>query len=300
MPQRKYCFSGLTLDSASRRLANEGGHWVVLRPMPCKVLVELLLNSGVCVTRDELFDRCWSGAIVSEEALTNVVSVLRREISRLSSDGVRIQTISKQGYILFAGDVRVVDIGVEIPPLSIKDSHVSQYRKQGYETPDVYEEPIGSEGIKNKVRSVFEGAPVRLKKRSYLMVALIVTVVFFVLVFPRYTNGTTPFILDERGYKRVSAAGYDYFIYDSGNVLDLVELQQYLMRDRWNEKCKGSKYYIRVFPSTFEKKTYALKLYYFDQRQRSINYTYFDVKRDSALSKVLNAVSLMDSLCKGL
>ncbi|MDN3686059.1 winged helix-turn-helix domain-containing protein [Vibrio sinaloensis] len=50
---------------------------IILRPLPYEVLL-LLLQRDEPVSREELFAHCWQGMVVTDQALTNVISGLRR------------------------------------------------------------------------------------------------------------------------------------------------------------------------------------------------------------------------------
>lgn len=82
---------------------------VSLRPKPYEVLIFLLSRQGVCVSKDEIFEACWSGLIVSEQSLTNTIGVIRKALRELSSDDIQITTVSKSGYILYVGYFELID-----------------------------------------------------------------------------------------------------------------------------------------------------------------------------------------------
>ncbi|MEF1230828.1 winged helix-turn-helix domain-containing protein, partial [Vibrio fortis] len=58
----------------------------------------LIKNDGLAVSRDELFAQCWTGCIVSDQALTNVISNIRQTLLRLRAEGVEVLTVNKVGY----------------------------------------------------------------------------------------------------------------------------------------------------------------------------------------------------------
>ncbi|WP_196333965.1 winged helix-turn-helix domain-containing protein, partial [Vibrio harveyi] len=97
-------FANLILDPTTRKLYNSRGSDVPLRPLPYQVLNLLIEKQGVHVTREELFETCWDGSVVTDQALTNVISGLRKKLGQLDAKGVKIKTVSKIGYLLEIDD----------------------------------------------------------------------------------------------------------------------------------------------------------------------------------------------------
>ncbi|MDH5924768.1 winged helix-turn-helix domain-containing protein [Vibrio lentus] len=73
---------------------------ISMRPLPFKVLVYLLEHQGQCISRDELFEECWQGVLVTDQSLTNTISYIRKVIKNLDTDELKLKTISKKGYSL--------------------------------------------------------------------------------------------------------------------------------------------------------------------------------------------------------
>lgn len=65
-----------------------------------RVLVALGENPGCVLSRDRLLEDCWDGQIVTDNAVTRVISILRRAFSDLAGEAVRIETIAKVGFRL--------------------------------------------------------------------------------------------------------------------------------------------------------------------------------------------------------
>ncbi|HGY9608469.1 winged helix-turn-helix domain-containing protein [Vibrio harveyi] len=68
----------------------------------------LLLQKNEPVSREELFETCWEGLVVTDQALTNVVSGLRRNLLSLKAQNAEIKTISKVGYFIQAESIEVL------------------------------------------------------------------------------------------------------------------------------------------------------------------------------------------------
>jgi len=71
-----------------------------LEPRVMQVLVALARAEGAILTRDDLTDSCWGGRIVGEDALSRVISKLRRATDGVGRDGWTLETITKVGYRL--------------------------------------------------------------------------------------------------------------------------------------------------------------------------------------------------------
>jgi DNA-binding winged helix-turn-helix (wHTH) protein/TolB-like protein len=85
-----------TVDPALNELSAPG-KTVKLEPKAMAVLVYLAERPGQVVSRDELLSAVWSGLVVSDDALTQVVIKLRKALGE-----AYIQTIPKGGYRLVA------------------------------------------------------------------------------------------------------------------------------------------------------------------------------------------------------
>lgn len=98
--------SEVYIDTSDLSINNSiTGKLIRLRPLPFKVLIYLHAKKGKCITRNELFSECWNGAIVSDQALTNVISNLRKSLIEVNAYNVNLKTVSKVGYILEHKDI---------------------------------------------------------------------------------------------------------------------------------------------------------------------------------------------------
>jgi len=91
---------GLRIEPRLRRIAHRDGRDEVLEPRVMQVLVALAKARGGVVSRDELLQSCWNGAVVGEDAIERVVGRIRRLTERV--DGLRLETVTKVGYRLLA------------------------------------------------------------------------------------------------------------------------------------------------------------------------------------------------------
>lgn len=104
----RFSIAEFRVDPARRNIVGPGGAARV-EPRVMDVLVALALRAPHPVSRDELIDEVWAGAVVTDGVLTRCISILRE---RFGDDRVEprfIETLSKHGYRLlapvrFAGD----------------------------------------------------------------------------------------------------------------------------------------------------------------------------------------------------
>ena len=73
-----------------------------LEPRAAAVLAVLLRASGEVVSRRQLLAQCWSGDSGSDEALTQAVAQIRRNLAALGEPADRIATLAKRGYRISA------------------------------------------------------------------------------------------------------------------------------------------------------------------------------------------------------
>ncbi len=71
------------------------------------LLVYLAERANQVISREHLFEALWSGVLVGDDTLTQVVIKLRKALGDDAKSGCYIQIISKKGYRLRA-PVRVV------------------------------------------------------------------------------------------------------------------------------------------------------------------------------------------------
>ena len=110
-----FALGKLQIDPPARRISN-GARSEMVEPRVMRVLVALGETPGRVLSRDDLIDVCWDGQVVGDSAITRVVSMLRRTLSELSDETIRIETITKVGFRLLVdghastlGDVGAAD-----------------------------------------------------------------------------------------------------------------------------------------------------------------------------------------------
>jgi DNA-binding winged helix-turn-helix (wHTH) protein len=99
----RFTLGPVSIEPALRR-ASAGGRTETLEPRAMRVLVALAGAAGGVLTRDDLLELAWDGQIVSDNAINRVISQLRRLLADLAGDAVKLETITKVGFRLIAGN----------------------------------------------------------------------------------------------------------------------------------------------------------------------------------------------------
>lgn len=92
--------AGSLLVSPSRRSVRGPGGEVHLEPRIMQVFLLLLDASGRVVTRNEIFDQCWGGAMVGDDSLNRAIAGVRRIASEIAPGAFEVETIPRTGYRL--------------------------------------------------------------------------------------------------------------------------------------------------------------------------------------------------------
>ncbi len=90
-------FPPFELDVTAGILHRADGE-ILLPPKVAGVLHLLLERAGTVVTKDELLDRIWQGAVVTESSLAYTVSTLRQILGDDAGSPIYIQTLYGRGY----------------------------------------------------------------------------------------------------------------------------------------------------------------------------------------------------------
>lgn len=101
--ERPFRLGAVKVRPATREIVGPRGR-EVLEPRVMEVLVALARAGGETVTRDDLIASCWEGRVVGEDAITRVISRLRRHTEGVGRDGWTMETVTKVGYRLIPLD----------------------------------------------------------------------------------------------------------------------------------------------------------------------------------------------------
>ena len=123
MPPDIIRFDDFTLDPAERQL-RRGGVLVELNARYLDALLLLAREPGKLVSKDRFLDDVWRGVPVTEEALTQCIRTLRRQLGDSATHPRFIETVPKHGY-RFIAPVASDDVGdatVAVVPQPLVDS----------------------------------------------------------------------------------------------------------------------------------------------------------------------------------
>ncbi len=100
----------------SQTLSDEGAR-VILEPLLVEVLAYFCRNPNVMISRDLLIAEVWNGRIVTDNAVTRVITKLRKALADNLESPRFIATFPKKGY-KFVADVELLDEHAEKQPIS--------------------------------------------------------------------------------------------------------------------------------------------------------------------------------------
>lgn len=101
MAPARFRFDDFQLDPVERRLLR-GGAPVELNARYLDALVLLVREQGRLVSKDRFLDEVWGGIAVTEEALTQCIRTLRRQLGDSVASPRYIETVPKHGYRFIA------------------------------------------------------------------------------------------------------------------------------------------------------------------------------------------------------
>ena len=111
-----YRFDEFEVDDREFRLSS-GGVPVPVEPKVLRLLLCLIENPNRLIRKQELLDKVWPDAAVTENALTRAVGLLRKALNDDSHVPRFLETVPTAGY-RFISKVTFVDEKAEIDPSS--------------------------------------------------------------------------------------------------------------------------------------------------------------------------------------
>jgi eukaryotic-like serine/threonine-protein kinase len=102
-----YRFDGFELDDRELRLSEDGTP-VQVEPKVLRLLVYLIENRNRLVRKQELLDAVWQDAMVTENALTRAVGLLRKALNEDTHNPRYLETVPTAGY-RFVANVTVAE-----------------------------------------------------------------------------------------------------------------------------------------------------------------------------------------------
>jgi DNA-binding winged helix-turn-helix (wHTH) protein len=101
MTTSRFRFDAFCLDTADRQLLRDGAP-VDLNARYFDALALLIREGGRLVTKDRFLDEVWRGVPVTDEALTQCIKTLRRQLGDDAARPRFIETVPKHGYRFIA------------------------------------------------------------------------------------------------------------------------------------------------------------------------------------------------------
>ena len=111
--------AGALLVSPSRRIVRGPHGEIHLEPRIMQVFLLLLDAGGRVVTRNEIFDQCWGGAMVGDDSLNRAIAGVRRIATEVAPGAFEVETIPRTGYRMI-GDI--LEPGGDNGPQSTADT----------------------------------------------------------------------------------------------------------------------------------------------------------------------------------
>jgi len=106
MAVREYLFGDYRFDVATFQLWR-GDHPITLTPKIFDTLAVLIQHRDRAVSKDELLNLVWPESSVTEDSLTQSISVLRKALGDDTANPRLIATIARRGYRFIAPVVEV-------------------------------------------------------------------------------------------------------------------------------------------------------------------------------------------------
>ncbi|MUJ23084.1 winged helix-turn-helix domain-containing protein [Aliivibrio fischeri] len=245
----KIIIANLVLEPESRTLTNQFGHKVMLRPLPYEVFRLLLDQQGKSVSRDQLFNVCWEGMVVTDQALTNVISNLRRNLVQLKAENVTIKTVSKIGYLLaIEQPITIVENTNEIAPLKKQSESSSVTNKVDKK------EAFNRKAADAILKQLWTKPSFKSVGCCFLLVAMIIVGV----VHQRYIS--IPHFLVSNNYEHFSVNNTDFYLLNKTKEKTDIEKVKTGIESLNLAECNAN-VYIRMYDSVYEDDTYSLKGY---------------------------------------
>ncbi|OCH39106.1 winged helix-turn-helix domain-containing protein [Aliivibrio fischeri] len=245
----KIIIANLVLEPESRTLTNQFGHKVMLRPLPYEVFRLLLDQQGKSVSRDQLFNVCWEGMVVTDQALTNVISNLRRNLVQLKAENVTIKTVSKIGYLLaIEQPITIVENTNEIAPL----------KKQSEPSSVAYEINKKEAFNRKTADAILKQLLTKPSLKSVSCCFLLVAMIIVGVVHQRYIS--IPHFLVSNNYEHFSVNNTDFYLLNKTKEKTDIEKVKTGIESLNLAECNAN-VYIRMYDSVYEDDTYSLKGY---------------------------------------
>nr|WP_282449863.1 winged helix-turn-helix domain-containing protein [Vibrio sp. 1CM23M] len=258
-----------------RQFVREDGHVETIAPIEGKVFLFLLENVGECVERGLIFDRCWGNVIVSEQALTNVISKIRKTLSRVTCGCATIRTVSKTGYSLEIDESikpSKNETSTDVNAATVTDSELktSSYQEQN----------------SGELESSNSKSNTHLVKAGYLVALICVVVTAFNLFQTYYTP--LPYFVDKAEYRDSYTDNTNhYFFHIAHNESYSLPAITQKLTDAIPSHCNVD-VFVRIYPSVDQPENDTLYMLVQKKDGEALNYS----------ASIFNVASSFDSFAQ--
>ncbi|WP_332660972.1 winged helix-turn-helix domain-containing protein [Brevundimonas sp.] len=119
MPHGRFRFERFLLDAGDRRLTRDDTP-VELNARYLDALVLLVSEDGRLVSKDRFLDEVWRGVPVTDEALTQCIRTIRRQLGDDAGRPRFIETVPKHGYRFIAPVMRAEPASARAGPVALQ------------------------------------------------------------------------------------------------------------------------------------------------------------------------------------
>lgn len=286
---QKIIIANLILDPETRTLINQVGEAIILRPLPYNVLMLLLDRKEQSVSRDQLFDGCWEGAVVTDQALTNVISGLRRNFVQLKAAGIEIKTVSKIGYLLTIDAEYPVNVHQE----PLKNSLLSK-KADVSQIPELLS---NNESKKEVTKRALIRQGILVKPSIVSVLVALCLVVAIAAVYWNQTRLSLPHFLMKDNYQHFDINNTDYYLLNKTRKQLDVDLIKSQLESMELAEC-NAEVYIRIFDSAYEDDTYSLRGFMLSKSSsRNGNYALSQFSHQDLPKIMANALTRAKLIC---
>ncbi|RXJ74110.1 hypothetical protein CS022_05640 [Veronia nyctiphanis] len=335
---KKIKFDNVVFDTGLRELASNLSEPVQLRPLPADALLVLLEHPNTPVSKEMLIERCWSSSVVTDQALTNVISKLRKALTSVGAENTRIKTITKLGYVFETesvvqlieeehGDLQQTSSATSTPPLTeleseraLCDESISEFGEVSgealEETDTVSTESVAhchsivviddkKDDISSNVEVLANGRDKGRNNRLSIIAMGLVTMatVVFAILFGLHFFHNEFFDHDE--FVSVDANSYfhDSHLFvekDFGRRTNDIDLQK-IMVDKSIQNIEGCEQsiYLEVFQALFDHNRLGIKMYGFNKKDRgTINVVNKEVEPSEISAVLVSSFREIRKICQ--
>lgn len=264
MNQTRNITDSIAIDTEIRTLTHRPADITIsMRPLPFKVLLYLLEHQDRCVSREELFEECWQGVLVTDQSLTNTISYIRKVFKKLDTNELELKTISKQGYLLVISPKQQALQVEEIKPfveaevqleLAGADTGIDEEKI----SPDL-QQPVSNQKTKTKFPRQF----------ALNLCALWFGIILVAYYSIHYAKEQAPF-LDKDSYQSYSFGSATLYVHDQSNTIAAPEMTSYINNLELSQ-CNVKNIYIRISNSAYRDNLISMYAFVFTNNRKSQN-----------------------------